>query len=130
LQPEGSQDVIKTPAALKLVDNVALRDFVLHEKHAACVDARGDVYQWGEELFDDGVRKPILTLRGKVSRRECAQFRSLILDIEYKKTCYFHQQSGCFIAFWPDICSERYKRTARYSRGLEHLGFWRSGCFD
>ena len=44
---------------------MALRDLVLHEKHAACVDARGDVYQWGKG-FSEKARQPILTLRGKV----------------------------------------------------------------
>jgi len=48
---------------------VALRDLQLHEKHAACIDARGDVYQWGEGFFGEAlkaVRSPKLSLRGKV----------------------------------------------------------------
>jgi hypothetical protein len=56
------------------LQNVALRDLALHENHAACVDARGDVYQWGDGFFGppsvsaDGNqdRKPTPTLRGKV----------------------------------------------------------------
>ncbi|KAF9500374.1 RCC1/BLIP-II [Pleurotus eryngii] len=57
----------RTPTVVAWLQNVALRDLALHQKHAACVDARGDVYQWGEGFFSaenkDG--KPTLTLRGK-----------------------------------------------------------------
>ncbi|OBZ75617.1 Protein FMP25, mitochondrial [Grifola frondosa] len=42
---------IRTPATAEWLENVALRDLALHEKHAACVDARGDVYQWGDGFF-------------------------------------------------------------------------------
>ncbi|KAF9466301.1 regulator of chromosome condensation 1/beta-lactamase-inhibitor protein II [Collybia nuda] len=61
-------DVIRTPSVAKWLDGVALRDLVLHRDHAACVDARGDVYQWGVGFSgpvpDDG-HKPQLTLREK-----------------------------------------------------------------
>ncbi|KAI0933928.1 hypothetical protein AcW1_005616 [Taiwanofungus camphoratus] len=61
-------DSIRTPAAAAWLKNVALRDLALHERHAACVDARGDVYQWGDG-FDNKAGsssgKPTLTLRAK-----------------------------------------------------------------
>lgn len=63
---------IRTPSTAAWLQNVALRDLALHERHAACVDARGDVYQWGDGFFGksttslEEARKPILTLRGKV----------------------------------------------------------------
>ncbi|KAJ3476287.1 hypothetical protein NLI96_g11263 [Meripilus lineatus] len=70
LFPEGqSPESVRTPADAAWLSDVALRDLVLHEKHAACIDARGDVYQWGEGFFDSSraaeSTKPLLTLRGK-----------------------------------------------------------------
>ncbi|KAJ7694182.1 regulator of chromosome condensation 1/beta-lactamase-inhibitor protein II, partial [Mycena rosella] len=58
---------IKKPYAVTWLDNVALRDLALHERHAACVDARGDVYQWGEGYAssDLGDGQPTRTLSGK-----------------------------------------------------------------
>ncbi|KAL4067689.1 regulator of chromosome condensation 1/beta-lactamase-inhibitor protein II [Scleroderma citrinum] len=62
---------IQRPTNVKWFENVALRDLVLHEHHAACVDGRGDVYQWGNGFFGSlptakaEVRKPKATLRGK-----------------------------------------------------------------
>ncbi|KAI9064249.1 RCC1/BLIP-II [Trametes sanguinea] len=60
---------IRVPTPSEWFDNVALRDLALHEKHAACVDARGDVYQWGDGFFGNepgsSHGKPRLTLRGK-----------------------------------------------------------------
>ncbi|KAJ7046596.1 regulator of chromosome condensation 1/beta-lactamase-inhibitor protein II [Mycena alexandri] len=57
---------IKKPFAPDWLNDVALRDLALHEDHAACVDARGDVYQWGEgyasRTLEDG---PTRTLSGK-----------------------------------------------------------------
>ena len=52
--------------------DIALRDLALQEKHAACIDAKGDVYQWGDGFFGSSESsssssgKPLLTLRGKV----------------------------------------------------------------
>jgi alpha-tubulin suppressor-like RCC1 family protein len=70
LSPEvSSEETLRTPTVAKWLDGVALRDLQLHQKHAACIDARGDVYQWGEGFFGEslrGVRSPKLTLRGKV----------------------------------------------------------------
>ncbi|KAI0336350.1 RCC1/BLIP-II [Cubamyces sp. BRFM 1775] len=60
---------IRAPTPSEWFDNVALRDLALHEHHAACVDARGDVYQWGDGFFGNepgsSHGKPRLTLRGK-----------------------------------------------------------------
>lgn len=74
LLPDEGKDVntsMRTPTSAAWLENVALRDIALHRRHAACVDARGDLYQWGDGFIDsesnssqDG--KPVLTLRGKV----------------------------------------------------------------
>ncbi|KAJ7738495.1 RCC1/BLIP-II [Mycena maculata] len=58
---------IKKPFTAEWLNDVALRDLALHENHAACVDLRGDVYQWGEgyapRTLED--ERPTLTLSGK-----------------------------------------------------------------
>ncbi|KAG8895115.1 hypothetical protein FRB99_000759 [Tulasnella sp. 403] len=58
-----------TPFAQLSGAGVALRDLAFHEKHAACVDAAGNVYQWGDGFFGKGhpedKRQPIPTLKGK-----------------------------------------------------------------
>ncbi|KZT57038.1 RCC1/BLIP-II protein [Calocera cornea HHB12733] len=59
---------IRSPQPLPHLSGVALRDLALHEKHGACVDAAGNVYQWGDGFFEaaeKGARKPKLTLKGK-----------------------------------------------------------------
>ncbi|KAG6872807.1 hypothetical protein C0995_006406 [Termitomyces sp. Mi166 len=60
-------DVIKTPSVAEWLDGVALRDLAIHKDSAACVDSRGDVYQWGKGFIcrDVQQKKPILTLREK-----------------------------------------------------------------
>lgn len=61
-------ETIRTPSVTKWLDGVALRDLAIHRHHAACVDARGDVYQWGDGFpsSDPGKQfKPTLTLRNK-----------------------------------------------------------------
>jgi len=63
---------VQYPVNASWLKGVALRDLALHERHAACVDARGDVYQWGDGFFGSGPKSeseaqgPKLTLRGKV----------------------------------------------------------------
>ena len=61
---------VRVPTDAAWFKNVALRDLVLHEQHAACVDARGDVYQWGDGFFGStpgqSHARPELTLKGKV----------------------------------------------------------------
>ncbi|KAF8447908.1 regulator of chromosome condensation 1/beta-lactamase-inhibitor protein II [Boletus edulis BED1] len=60
-------ETFQTPVNAKWLENVALRDLALHGGHAACVDARGDVYQWGDGFFcsKSDVKAPKITLRGK-----------------------------------------------------------------
>lgn len=69
---ESDAAQIRTPKVTSFLRDVALRDLAVHATHAACVDGRGDVYQWGDGFFAQesasasGDRKPVLTLRGKV----------------------------------------------------------------
>lgn len=71
---ETVPESVRTPAVAAWLEDVALRDLVLHEKHAACIDAKGDVYQWGDGFFGtsnsserpSSSGRPSLTLRGKV----------------------------------------------------------------
>ncbi|KAH9989777.1 regulator of chromosome condensation 1/beta-lactamase-inhibitor protein II [Russula vinacea] len=77
ISPDASDAAqIRTPAVASFLQDVALRDLAVHATHAACVDGRGDVYQWGDGFFggqpsaaaaaasgDD--RKAMLTLQGK-----------------------------------------------------------------
>ncbi|KAI6022723.1 regulator of chromosome condensation 1/beta-lactamase-inhibitor protein II [Pisolithus marmoratus] len=68
---EPKVNVIQYPTNVNWLENVALRDLALHERHAACVDARGDVYQWGDGFFpsvstsEPETRRPRPTLLGK-----------------------------------------------------------------
>ncbi|KAH9930969.1 regulator of chromosome condensation 1/beta-lactamase-inhibitor protein II [Fomitopsis serialis] len=65
---ESGAESIRTPAIAAWLENVALRELGLHERHAACVDARGDVYQWGdgfEGKSGSSSGQPTRTLRGK-----------------------------------------------------------------
>ncbi|KAG2077976.1 RCC1 BLIP-II [Suillus decipiens] len=58
---------VQYPVNASWLKDVALRDLALHERHAACVDARGDVYQWGGGFFGSNPTsksEPKLTLRG------------------------------------------------------------------
>ena len=70
LSPDDpSIDTFRSPCNVQWLQGVALRDLALHERHGVCVDARGDVYQWGDAFFgSDTVEKrtPELTLVGKV----------------------------------------------------------------
>lgn len=64
-------EYVRTPAVADWLNGVALRDLSMHERHAACVDASGDVYQWGDGFFGSSESastsgKPVSTLRGKV----------------------------------------------------------------
>jgi hypothetical protein len=70
LAPGLAKDTIRAPQDISAWANVALRDLALHERHAACVDAAGDVYQWGAAYYGDLVEgqsgEPHRTLSGKV----------------------------------------------------------------
>ncbi|KIY68636.1 RCC1/BLIP-II protein [Cylindrobasidium torrendii FP15055 ss-10] len=59
----SSVEALRTPTIASWLDGVALRDLVVHKDHAACVDANGDVYQWGRG--HSNLDKPNLTLRNK-----------------------------------------------------------------
>ena len=63
-------EFVRTPAVTDWLKGVALRDLSVHERHAACIDANGDVYQWGDGFFGtepgSSRARPQLTLRGKV----------------------------------------------------------------
>lgn len=95
LLPEDATESIRTPAMAAFLENVALRDLALHETHAACVDARGDIYQWGDGFYNSSTsesqsqnRGPKLTLSGKV--RTFIPFLLLkigIPDISYLCAC-------------------------------------------
>ncbi|KAI5123298.1 hypothetical protein M0805_009319 [Coniferiporia weirii] len=50
----------RVPSDVPWLKDVALRDLVLHEQHGACVDARGDIYQWNGKSGG-----PVLSLAGK-----------------------------------------------------------------
>lgn len=68
---EDVEESIRSPAVANWLENVALRALVLHERHAACVDARGDVYQWGdgfERRSGTSSGKPVRTLEEKYVR--------------------------------------------------------------
>ncbi|KAJ1310324.1 hypothetical protein OPQ81_007063 [Rhizoctonia solani] len=67
LTPESIKDVIRTPEDASPWTDVVLRDLAFHEKHAACVDAAGDVYQWGAAYYGEGNTGggPQRTLSGK-----------------------------------------------------------------
>ena len=67
LLSDTDPDVLRTPAVAKWLEGVALRDLAVNEDHAACIDARGDVYQWGRGYFGEETHsRPQVTLRGKV----------------------------------------------------------------
>ncbi|CAE7227454.1 unnamed protein product [Rhizoctonia solani] len=67
LVTNSSKDVIRTPEEVSPWTGVALRDLAFHEKHAACVDAAGDVYQWGDAYYGEEKLggSPQRTLTGK-----------------------------------------------------------------
>lgn len=81
------------PTPSERFKNVALRDIALHEKHAACVDAMGDVYQWGDGFLGGEPGRshtlPQLTLKGKVCGSSVSQFlydmpiHNMLLITEY-----------------------------------------------
>ncbi|XP_006458490.1 hypothetical protein AGABI2DRAFT_190775 [Agaricus bisporus var. bisporus H97] len=66
-ESEGTEGNMRQPTIAKWLEGVALRDLQLHRTHAACVDARGNVYQWGDGFFGStskGSAKPMPTLMG------------------------------------------------------------------
>jgi hypothetical protein len=73
INPErDSNDCIKFPTYAPELFQSPLRDLALSSSHAACVDASGDVYQWGDSFFGSEhteSKRPQLTLQGKVRER-------------------------------------------------------------
>ncbi|KAJ3773826.1 regulator of chromosome condensation 1/beta-lactamase-inhibitor protein II [Lentinula raphanica] len=57
LPGDSKTDSIRSPTTAKWLDNVALRDLALHSQYAVCVDARGDVYQWGQGVDPSPILK-------------------------------------------------------------------------
>lgn len=93
LLPNGQSDEpIRAPAVAGWLEGVALRDLALHERHGACVDARGDVYQWGDGFFgqeDAGNRMPHRTLRGKV------YIHTMLVGYLFSPRFFFRTSSTC-----------------------------------
>ena len=130
ISPNASDaEQIRTPKVASFLRDVALRDLAVHATHAACVDGRGDVYQWGDGFFGQqqsesasGDRKPVLTLRGKV--RSCL---SLSMSLRSKKNDSFHLLY-CFsllMGITAVVCVCVARRTSRgcRSRNLAYLRF-------
>ena len=63
-----STDAVRVPNDIPWLRGVALRDLSLAEKYGACVDAKGNVYQWGTGFVPavGGPSNPSAVLRGKV----------------------------------------------------------------
>ncbi|KAI0003218.1 regulator of chromosome condensation 1/beta-lactamase-inhibitor protein II [Russula compacta] len=94
ISPDASDAVqIRTPAVASFLRDVALRDLAVHATHAACVDGRGDVYQWGDGFFfgqgqqqppapgGPADRMPVLTLKGKnITRVQVTESRVFALS--------------------------------------------------
>lgn len=59
---------VRVPTTAEWLNGVALRDLKIHQDHAACVDAKGNVYQFGQGYFGSTENiSPKATLTGKVS---------------------------------------------------------------
>ena len=110
LQKEVPESV-RTPAVADWLEGVALRDLVLQENHAACIDARGDVYQWGDGYFGtanttadaSSSGKPVLTLRNKVRPEvySMSGLDSLCTYIsEYCQSTGHRRPSLCSVRIW------------------------------
>lgn len=128
---DGSQESLKSPTLLPWLDGVALRDLVLHETHAACVDARGDVYQWGSVLTQGNIStKPVRTLRGKVRGLGCLPaIVTRVIHCDHPRTsnnwrsteprlwpCLGREASLCYL---PRMSSRRPPQAVSNSGGLE-----------
>ncbi len=48
--------LVRSPRSIPYFDGMALRGLLLEEKHAAAIDANGDLIQWGLGFFDAGSR--------------------------------------------------------------------------
>ncbi|CAL1704214.1 unnamed protein product [Somion occarium] len=71
LPSADTPESLKTPTSAGWLQDVALRDLALHERHAACVDAKGDVYQWGDGFFgESSTTGRIYVLASEASKQE------------------------------------------------------------
>jgi hypothetical protein len=66
LVPDSSLKSVKTPIPSPALINTALRDLKVSEAYGACIDARGDVYEWGPG-YSKADRRPQKVFSGKVS---------------------------------------------------------------
>ncbi|KAF8522125.1 RCC1 BLIP-II [Hysterangium stoloniferum] len=65
---KGSDICFKTPTYAPNLFSDPVRDLAFSTAHAACVDANGNVYQWGDAFFGEEPvdnNRPRLTLKGK-----------------------------------------------------------------
>jgi len=102
---------VRTPAVATWLENVALRDLALHLKHAACVDVRGDVYQWGDGFIGCKSQQnanPVLTLRGKVYACPALYLvfnplTSRYIVVEYHTTATYRVSLVCTLGLWETV---------------------------
>jgi hypothetical protein len=127
LSPEISSDEnLRTPTVAKWLDGVALRDLQLHQKHAACIDARGDVYQWGEGFFGEAVKavhSPKLTLRSKVRLSASArkgQWANAKRLLEYCSTPAHRREALCALCIWKGLYNCYRCIQTKPSRGVSY----------
>ncbi|KAF9065313.1 regulator of chromosome condensation 1/beta-lactamase-inhibitor protein II [Rhodocollybia butyracea] len=97
----SDSEVIRTPAIAKWLDNVALRDLALHKDYAACVDARGDVYQWGL-----GTESPTLILKGQASPHTRFNVENIVQLQVTEAKVYALSASGKIYAVDADLTRE------------------------
>jgi hypothetical protein len=104
-------DSVRNPAGAEWLKDIALRDLTLQERHAACVDARGDVYQWGAG-FSPSSTEPTITLRNKV-RINSPPLVSVCPD---RPPFYAHRTSHRSLP--PLLASSRFPTLARFTSSL------------
>lgn len=107
---EDIEESIRSPAVANWLENVALRELALHERHAACVDARGDVYQWGDGFAGrpgSSSGKPIRTLRGKVRKQHSpsAAVPDVAMGVEHCSSPAHTDTHICIVGVWTYICA-------------------------
>ncbi|PWN40879.1 RCC1/BLIP-II [Ceraceosorus guamensis] len=70
-----SLTLVKTPRPISYFEGMALRSIALMEKHGVCVDAAGDVYQWGLGFFDSSSRDVLKGVVGALDEVPLARRR-------------------------------------------------------
>lgn len=121
---------IKRPELSPILSNTALRDLAVTEEYGVCVDARGDIYQWGDGFSGQLARsdrppRPQKTLSGKVTRTiymYCLVL-NLILSGHIERR-FDSQQSGRAVQkIGEDIYSVVETKSTRHSKALWFLEF-------